>query len=194
MRWVCRASRELLLSHNFPGVVSPLHSAEGSSGHDRLGDGVTDVSWAAGGGMLCSPLSFFPGSCSHGPCTPQNFPCMPPKQVCQMAAYICHPCDFFQPGFKNSFWAIMCHIRINLHAGASFLSPQNNSTTVSTFQSCLFFFFFFFLLQKSTASAAKGHSIIRKSSAWSEYKTCKIMHSVKKPAAFFSIQAHILQN
>lgn len=141
MRWVCRASRELLFSQNFPGVVRPLHAAEEEQWTLQAGDVVIDMSWAGWERDALLPLSSFLGSCSHGPHTPQNIPCMQPKQVCQMTAYLCHPCDFFQPGFKNSFWAIMCRIRINLHAGASFLSPQNNSTTVSTFHSCPFFFF-----------------------------------------------------
>lgn len=127
----------------FPWGGEPITCCSGEA-VDITGRVMWSLMWAeqAGRVMLCSPLSSFLGSCTHGSCTPPNFPCMQPKQVCQMTAYLCHPCDFFQPGFKNSFWAIMCHIRINLHAGASFLSPQNNSTTVSTFQCCLFFFFF----------------------------------------------------
>lgn len=126
----------------FPWGGEPITCCSGEA-MDITGRVMWSLTWAeqAGRVMLCSPLSSFLGSCTHGSYTPPNFPCMQPKQVCQMTAYLCHPCDFFQPGFKNSFWAIMCHIRINLHAGASFLSPQNNSTTVSTFQCCLFFFF-----------------------------------------------------
>lgn len=157
MRWVCRASKKLLFSQNFPGVVSPFHAAEGKQW--ALQVGMWSLIWAEQGEGCSAPPS--PPSldiCSHGPYTPQNFLCMQPKQVCQMTAYLCHPCDFFQPGFKNSFWAIMCHIRINLHAGASFLSPQNNSTTVSTFQSCLIFFFFFYAKINSFCSKRTQHN------------------------------------
>lgn len=146
---------KLFLCRHFPGDVSPQHAAaEQQQTLQAGGSSPQHAEQAMRGSPPPSSSVLLPQQLQQGPYR------FTTHQLCCLVLVI--PLSPVSQRFPSN----CVSQRTNLHAGASFLAPQNNSTTVSTFQSIFF-------LQRSTTSAAKGHSIIRRSSAWKKYKSCK---------------------